>query len=135
MTELELLISRLNRSDPASSSELAECLFRLNFALPNDYVEFFEICNGAEGFIKNDVYISLWSVNDLANLNTAYQVCLNAPGLFLFGSDGADEGFGFDMRDRSMPVVTTPFVGMDWAAALPTAASFTDFLRQCVGGQ
>jgi hypothetical protein len=57
-----------------------------------------------------------------------YKVNLFAPGLFLFGSDGGDEGYGFDFRGEKIGIVEIPFICMDWDDAKNICNSFMDFL-------
>jgi len=48
--------------------------------------------------------------------------------LTLFGSNGAGEGFAFDMREPSKPVVSVPFIGIDLKEITPIATTFDGFL-------
>ena len=97
--------------------------------LPNDYKQFLRFADGGDGPIGRLSYLSLWSTDKLMPLNAAYHVSEFAPGLFLFGSDGGDEAYGFDMRFDDKPVVAIPFVGMDLRLARPVAHTFSDFLQ------
>ena len=101
----------------------------LGFSLPPDYVEFLRQANGGEGFI-DDNYLILWKADELKIFNEEYEVETYAPGLFLFGSDGGGEGYGFDKRDGSMCVIRVPFIGMDVRYAEVVASSFTNFLQE-----
>lgn len=85
---------------------------KLGFILPNDYKEIVKVLNGFEGSISNS-YIVFWSVNELIELNEGYGVNDFAPGIFLFGSDGGNQAYGFDVRDDEMRIITIPFIVMD----------------------
>lgn len=61
-------------------------------------------------------------------MNDAYHVAELAPKLFLFGSGGGDEAFGFDTRSEAFGVVSVPFVGMDLQLAKAVAPDFAAFL-------
>jgi len=73
--------------------------------------------------------VILWKAEELVSLNKSYEVALNAPGLFLFGSDGGGDAFGFDLRAVAPPVVSVPFVGMDLGLVSVLAADMESFLE------
>jgi hypothetical protein len=97
----------------------------LGVSLPKDYLDFLGQHNGGEGFVK-DNYIVLWKAEELADFNREYEVDKYAPGIFLFGSDGGGEGYGFDTQSAAMPIVRIPFIGMDRRYATPVAKNFPD---------
>src|SRR5438552_7117818 len=79
--------------------------------LPKDYLEFVEYSNGAAGSFPNGNHIILWRIERLVERNRAYKVEDYAPGIFVFGSSGGGEAYGFDTRS-SIAVIQIPFVGM-----------------------
>ncbi|UPG88325.1 SMI1/KNR4 family protein [Luteibacter aegosomaticola] len=85
--------------------------------LPDDYLRFIETSNGGAGFIGPN-FINLWRVEEIASSNEDYESSRYAPGLLLFASNGAGEGFGFDLRQTDVKVVMVPFVGLGWADAI-----------------
>jgi|ERR1044071_1191580 hypothetical protein len=95
--------------------------------LPDEYLEFLRISNGAEGFIGKK-YVMFWPLEELLELNKSYEVDKHAPGLFLFGSSGGGEAYAFDTR-FSMSIVQVPFVGMDLREAWHVAQTFHEFLH------
>jgi len=97
--------------------------------LPNDYRSFLEEANGGEGFIGAE-YLILWKAEELEQFNREYEVETYAPGLFLFGSNGGGEGFGFDTRSTPYKVVQVPFIGMELKYASHVADSFLDLLEK-----
>jgi len=101
----------------------------LGVALPSDYLEFLRQHNGGEGFI-GDSYIVLWKAEELADLNREYEVEKCAPGILLFGSDGGGEGYGFDTQSAAMPIVRTPFIGMEGRYATPVVKNFPDLFAK-----
>lgn len=125
------LVAAFGAADRGSGFEgdFAELEQGLGVGLPADYRAFLRYANGFEGFIGPTAYVLLWRAEELVRLNDAYQVTIYAPGLLLFGSDGSGSAFGFDMRDRSAPVVDVPFVGMDWSLARRVGDSFFEFLE------
>ena len=97
--------------------------------LPGDYIAFLREHDGGEGAV-GDRYVVLWKSGELAQFNREYEVQEYAPGLVLFGSNGANEGYGFDARDGAMRVVMIPFIGMDLRHARPMADTFESFLTR-----
>lgn len=97
--------------------------------LPDDYLSFLSQMDGGEGFI-GDEYLVLWKAEELADFNKEYQVEEYAPGIFLFGTGGGGEGFGFDTRNTPFQVVQIPLIGMELQYARPIATSFTHMLEQ-----
>jgi len=96
--------------------------------LPSDYILFLQHSNGGEGLVGENSYVILWKLEELSELNTAYQVSDYAPGIFLIGSDGGGEAYGFDMSLSPPSVVRIPFVGMDRDHAIVLSDNFVDFL-------
>jgi hypothetical protein len=85
-------------NSPASNSLLNQRIAAFGHPLPTDYLRFLRQANGGEGFVGKEVYLVLWRVEELAGMNAAYHVAEFAPGLLIFGSDGGDEAFAFDLR-------------------------------------
>lgn len=123
------LLSKFEGNQPAGASAIAHFETESGFHLPRDYSEFLEQINGGEGFVGN-TYVILWRIEELLEMNRAYQASDYAPGLFLFGSDGGGEAFAFDMRSDAKSVVSVPFVGMDLKLARPLALNFNAFLEE-----
>jgi hypothetical protein len=111
----------------ASDLIIKSSISSISVQLPEDYLTFIKVFNGGEGFI-GDGYLILWQVEQIEIFNKEYEVQEYAPGLILFGSSGGGEGYGFDARDISMPIVEVPFIGMELQYARRVAANFTDFL-------
>lgn len=100
-------------SSPASKDDIKLFEKLSGFILPADYVDFLRKSNGGEGFIGENAYLILWPVEQLLEMNSAYQTQEYAPGLLLIGSDGGGEAIAFDTNSPEFPVVSVPFVGMD----------------------
>jgi hypothetical protein len=111
----------------ASVGSIRQAESDLGCTLPLDYVEFLIRHDGGEGFV-GDNYLIVWRAEELARFNREYEVGEYAPGVILFGSDGGGEGYGFDLRDKIMPVVRIPFVGMELRYAKPVAVNFSTLL-------
>lgn len=114
---------------PADPDVVEHLSAKLGITLPSDYLAFLRQHNGGEGFI-GDNYIVFWKAEELADFNREYEVEIYAPGIFLFGSDGGGEGYGFDTQSRVMPVVRIPFIGMERQYATPMANDITDLFAK-----
>ena len=128
MHEIMKLIAEeflLNEPTPEESLENIET--KLNIKLPSDYILFLKEANGGEGFIGEN-YLILWKAEELGPYNHDYQVAEYAPGIFLFGSNGGGEAFGFDTRTHPYKIVQLPFVGMELKYAHCIADSFYELL-------
>jgi hypothetical protein len=104
----------------------AEKVLRVEF--PPQFREFVKVRNGGEGLI-GQTYVVLWDVSELGRMNRAYEPDIWAPGLLMFGTDGGNEGFGFDTREPGLPIVQVPLAGMSWGEARPLGNTFSDFLE------
>ncbi|MBN8781337.1 SMI1/KNR4 family protein [Thiobacillus sp.] len=127
-SDFNLLAGQLTLRAPAEASVIAQFRIDHGVELPEDYVDFLLHSNGADGPVGETGYVSLWAIDELSELNRGYRVEEFAPGLLLFGSDGGDEAFAFDLRDSSMPIVEVPFIGVSLDEARPLAATFTEML-------
>ncbi len=116
-------------NEGASSEAIQAVVAALGQSLPSDYLQFIGEHDGGEGFI-GDSYLILWRSGELATFNREYEVEQYAPGIVLFGSDGGGEGYGFDTREATMPIVRIPFIGMDLRYATRVAENFNDLLFQ-----
>lgn len=123
------LSSGLTLATPATLSQISEEQRLLDLQLPAEYREFLEKSNGAEGMVGKKSYVSFWPVNELKQLNHAYEVGRYAPGYLFFGSDGGGEAFAFDTT-ASMSIVKMLFVGMSRDIAIPQAETFWQLLER-----
>lgn len=121
-------LNHFNGTTPASDDVIQKFEQSSGLLLPDDYVAFLRESNGGEGFIGENAYLILWPVEQLLELNTAYQVQEYAPGLLFFGSDGGGEAYAFDTRMAELPVVSVPFVGMGHSLVRRIAPTFSAFL-------
>jgi hypothetical protein len=116
---------RLN--PPARATLLLHIQLTLNRSLPDEYASFLLTANGGEGRVGSQ-HLWLWQADDLICRNEQYEVSSFAPGLFLFGSDGGGEAFGFDMRIDLWSIVRVPLIDIDWSNAVMLASSFENFI-------
>jgi hypothetical protein len=114
-------------SAAATASELSQIDRFFNYAFPIDYKDFLQITNGLEGNADKG-YLVIWSIEELLELNTAYQVKEFASHLILFGSDGGEDAFAFDTSGPAVSIVKLPFIGMGYVPNHKLANSFQEFL-------
>ena len=105
---------------------------QLGQPLPQDYKDILLQSDGLEGFIRDDIYLSLWSASDLASLNDAYAVSEFAPGLTLVGTDGGDTAYGFRTDRGRLEYLAVPLVGMNPNAISVMGKTFVDLLERLV---
>jgi hypothetical protein len=126
-SDRDLLFARFAGNRPARRDEIEKVQQELKFRLPKSYLDFMLARNGGEGFIGKS-YLVLWKIEELISMNAAYHVSEFAPELFLFGSNGGDEAFGFDTRSEACGIVSIPFVAMEIEDAKVVASDFEAFL-------
>lgn len=120
---------------PSENGIPVELLKAAPVGLPEDYLCFMAKRNGGDGFVGKS-YLVLWPLEEIVPFNREYEVATYVPGLFLIGSNGAGEGFGYDLRPSSKrSLVIVPFIGMDWKEALPVGSSMAEFLRVLYEGR
>jgi len=116
--------------EPASHEDLQQLAGRLGCAVPDDYVEFLRLSNGAEGFVGRDEYIALYSIEDIIKANVEEEFWREyVPGLLLFCSNGGGTAYAFDRRTPDMPVVDTPFIGGGLDYLTPQGNTLSEFIE------
>lgn len=131
------LLSDFEWGEALPPEELTERLGTLGFHLPADYLEVLREGNGGEGFIGEVSYLMLWPVEEIVARNERLDLPRRMPGYLLFGSNGGDAGYGFDVRSGTsgdMPIVEVPYldIGED-GAARPRGKTFREFLELLAG--
>ena len=106
---------------------------QLGRPLPADYRAILLETDGLEGFIGDDLFLSLWSASDLANFNDGYAVSEFVFGVTLLGTDGGDTGYGFRRKGNQIEYVAVPLVGMESRAISVLGKSFADMLETLAG--
>jgi len=114
-------------TSPATSEEIAKVEKHFGWPLPADYKNFLLLTNGLEGGLS-DEYLVLWGTTELIELNLAYKVQDFIQNIIIFGSDGAEEAFAFDISNQKSFVVKLPFIGMGYIPNERLADTFESFL-------
>lgn len=130
--EAEQYIKQGQLNAGASQGDILNVNKAFDYLLPKDYMEFICRHNGGYGFV-GDSYLDLWRVEDLLVRHERKRVNEFTPGLILFGSDGGDEVFGFDCRQKIPVIVAIPAI-LDWNDARLMGALFIEFLAQLEKG-
>lgn len=106
----EKIIKSLENIEPLSPQTAAGFFSSNGFPVSEDFIEFYSKFNGGSGEIGEDVYIEIWKLSELMELNEQYEVSENIDNVLIFGSDGGDMALGYDYKSKSYLIV--PFIGM-----------------------
>lgn len=134
MSILEILNDssrKWHRNSPADETAIQRLLAESRLDLPADYLSFLRFSNGGEGTLGiKPGYFSLWPVEEVSELNQAYEVQQSLPWCFGFGSNGGGELLAFDTRGpQPWKIVMVPFVTLDEEDVWPVADDFLSFLK------
>ena len=110
MERLLNLIGGLYKSPEATIQQIKAVAQSISYKLPDDYIELLLWSNGVEGFIGEEYWV-LWSIEEINELNLAYQIGDYLPGLLAIGSDGGGECIALDYRFQNPEpaLVRVPF--------------------------
>jgi hypothetical protein len=125
---VEELFGEFERNVGVSEVAIAECEKHFGLKFPDDYRDFMKYSNGGEGFFGPNSYLRLWKIEELSLMNDGYETANYLPNALLFGTDGGEEAFGFDLRTSQTKIIEVPFVGMEWELAWLLSDSFRGFL-------
>jgi len=131
--EVRTLAAAFQGQRSAAPQEITAAELALGFRLPEQYRDFVQLVDGAEGW-AGEAYVSLWPVAQLAELNALARVAEFAPDLTVFGTDGGTEAFVFDRRGDAIKFASRPIVGLALDRESATAATFGRFLTTIAGG-
>lgn len=96
--------SRLALQPPATSNHIDNMEKTFNLKFPSDYIDFLLFSNGADGFIGDINYISLYAVDDVIETNVFYHSDNIFTDFIFFAGDGGGEGFAFDIHKEGWPI-------------------------------
>ena len=116
---------------PATINAIEKAELHFAFKFPTDYKDFLFFSNGLEGN-TGDSYIVIWSIEELIELNEAYKVKDFISNLIIFGSDGAEDAYGFDISGVNCKIVRLPFIGMGHIPNELIGDTFYDFLSTII---
>jgi cell wall assembly regulator SMI1 len=107
---------------------------RLCQRFPDDYRTFLKSENGLAMWY-GDVYLSLYTIEQVVELNEIHEHLAYQPQLIHIGSDAGGEAIAFDFRQDPPTVILISLVSTDWSEAILQAESFTEFMDQRARGE
>ena len=118
------------RCEPASLDSIQHLVDSAALEFPEEYLAFLAYSNGGGGELGvNPGWFQLWPAEEVVDLNQGYEVEMNIPGFFGFGSNGGGELLAFDARQgRPWPIVMVPFIPMRVEEAIVIADDFAAFI-------
>ncbi|WP_165864595.1 SMI1/KNR4 family protein [Capsulimonas corticalis] len=103
-----------------------------NHSLPDDYLEFLRLSNGATGH-GPDLFVNLPGGEGVAELTVGYGVAEYFPGLIIIGSDGCGNLIGVDLTTSSSQdckYVLFDCIDLDREHPICVAETFVDLLKK-----
>jgi len=106
MTDFTALLGAgFRRNAPSTLAAVANLETTLGLSLPLDYRDFLVWADGREGDV-GDLYLSMWTVEQVVELNTLYSITTRmGQGFVGIGTDGGDYCFALDLRSGERFVV------------------------------
>jgi len=129
MLNINELLSKVTKKSAPGKEEIAALMNKVDFKIDQDYLDFIEAHDGAEGFVGDSSYIILWTVKDLISLNPYYGESIDngySKSLFLFGTNGGDTAYGIRKSDGVF--IEAPFIGMSTETLIELGRNFMEFL-------
>jgi len=121
-----------NKKEGAASSSIDSLSSNAPFELPKAYLDLLLNTNGGEGDLGVEPgWCQLWSADDVVRFNREYEVQVNLPGCFAFGSNGAGEMFILrKLSNDEIQVEMVPFIPMQMDEAVQVAPNFEEFINE-----
>ncbi|HEX3346075.1 MAG TPA: SMI1/KNR4 family protein [Polyangiaceae bacterium] len=110
---------------PVSQEDLQAALSVAAGPLPEDYLAFLRVSDGAEGWVGKN-YLQISPARSAAGTTAGFAQWV--PGLYFFASDGAEGLFAFDLREGTRRVALTHTDDLNFDGLVYAAESFTVFL-------
>ena len=134
VAQLARILAGLDVEPPASSESIRQLMSHISSTyetgLPEDYLEFLQTANGADGELASGAPVVFWKAELLAQVNQEANIEEWMPGCFVIGSDAGDTIYGIDLRKDAPPerYLETDDVGMDWNSIFWRGNTFLDLL-------
>ncbi|MBT9290961.1 SMI1/KNR4 family protein [Prosthecodimorpha staleyi] len=121
--------------NPGASPEIIDHEIEiLKYPLPDDYILFISRTNGGMGYVGN-AYVDFWKIDELDEFNKQCETSIYAPGFLLFGTNGGNDGFGFDFRGSELQILRMPLIGMSYELTELLGQSFDQFMYKIAEGE
>lgn len=114
---------------PTSEESISQAERIMGVQFPEQYKSFMKLHNGAEGLLGENSYLVIWSIDEIAELNIDYGFTEYTPGLVVFGSDGGEMAYAFDMRDEKKKIVEIPMDSIHIEEAEFISDTFEGFIE------
>ncbi|EOY8346339.1 SMI1/KNR4 family protein [Escherichia albertii] len=125
-----------SKYDSVSENDMILLESDFTHCLPEEMRDFFLWSNGGAGKFQN-IYISLWPLEDIKELNDGYLINHYLGEQFMaFGSDGGPICFLLDYRNpENIRISSVNFGDLDIDQVKEIANSFDVFLELAINGQ
>ena len=129
-TDLLTLMENIKRKNPANVDEIKYVAKALSINFPEDYFDWLLLSDGGSGFVGEDSYLLLWSLEQILSFNASFRKLeIHIPTLVMFGSDGGEVRYAYDTQLASLPVVEFYLESLDTKSVKLVGENFSDFLR------
>lgn len=107
----------------------------IGFSLPKDYKTYLQTYLGFKSEIGQE-YVRLWDIDELKELNTAYEIPDNLLHTLAIGGNGGGEFIAIEyVPQQGYRIVLSPFIDLDDQYHLEIGTSFADFLIRLDNGK
>jgi hypothetical protein len=131
-------LTSVHLNQPAVDSEISMAEQELCVQFPDEYQRLLKRSNGFVGeYGENNksAFIALYSVSELARVNSALHIAELQPGALVIGTNGGDEQIGLDLRkdhESYGSFIQTPFL-MNWKDTWFFGKTVEEFLEDYMG--
>jgi hypothetical protein len=103
---------------------------------PDDYTSFLVWSNGGEGYLGT-LYLSLWDVETIVQLNNDYQIVTYLPELLAIGTDGGGLCYALDFTGAldNPSFIRVPLGDLDRSSVEVVGTSFRDGIEQLLNSE
>ncbi len=110
---LHTFVMRLHARPGAAIDAIERLEARIQRRLPDDDTAFLLLSNGGEGRLEKG-YVSLWSIQEIAELNEEYRIQTYLPEVVAIGTDGGGVCYALDYATSDRPsLITVPLGDLD----------------------
>ncbi|AZB31050.1 SMI1/KNR4 family protein [Chryseobacterium balustinum] len=108
---------------------------KIGFDLPQDYKDYSIEYDENEDFIGKE-FVRLWSLENLIDWNTDYQILENLPNTIAIGDNGNGEFIGIHFIENSnYKIILSTYIDLDPEYNIEIGKSFTDFIEKLNKGK